>query len=356
MKPQILTKLSFMLLVLGSLVTGIFTGWFRLGFDLPVSRIYLHHGVIMTGSFLGTVILIERISTMKKRWLFLFPLVNVSSIVFFFLGYRELAFSSILIGSAGLFCVFWRINLLHDNLPNRIMWLGSFAWLIGNAMLLFYENYAMSIMWWIAFLLITISGERMELIKFLPIKNFQKIILIGLITIFIISCIIPFHFGGQILSGLSMLLIAIWFLRYDMIRKSIKLSGLHRFSASALAAGFIWLGISGLLFTMNYQTAISYDALIHTFFIGFIFSMIFAHAPIILPGVAGLSFRPFHPTLYIWMILLQISLVLRVIAGLFEYSELKAAAGFTNGIIILLFFINLMIVSLLMWKRKIPSI
>jgi hypothetical protein len=71
--------------------------------------------------------------------------------------------------------------------------------------------------------------------------------------------------------------------------------------------------------------------------------MIFAHAPIIFPGVAGLSIRPYHGSLYIWAVLLQLSLALRVLFGLMMLSEYRKIFGMVNAAVILLFFVNLVI-------------
>lgn len=60
----------------------------------------------------------------------------------------------------------------------------------------------------------------------------------------------------------------------------------------------------------------AYDIIVHTFFLGFVFSMIFAHGPVILPGVLGLPVKPYHPLLYVPLVLLVASVVLRIIAGM----------------------------------------
>ena len=98
MGSSIIKKVAIMLLVMLALFTGILTGWYRLGFDLPVGEIFIHHGAIMTGSFLGTVILIERIVSMKRNWLFVFPVVNAGSVPFYYLGLEEVAFYCLIFG------------------------------------------------------------------------------------------------------------------------------------------------------------------------------------------------------------------------------------------------------------------
>jgi hypothetical protein len=57
-----------------------------------------------------------------------------------------------------------------------------------------------------------------------------------------------------------------------------------------------------------------YDAMLHAVFLGFVMSMIFAHAPVIVPAVLGRPL-PYHPTLYAPLALLHASLVLRLAYG-----------------------------------------
>jgi hypothetical protein len=95
---------------------------------------------------------------------------------------------------------------------------------------------------------------------------------------------------------------------------------------------------------VNLDLVYFYDALLHSFFLGFVFLMIFAHAPIIFPGVMGFSFTPFHKSLYLWMFLLNVSLLFRMITDLLFLNQLRQISGLLNGMVIIGFFINLLIV------------
>ena len=44
-----------------------------------------------------------------------------------------------------------------------------------------------------------------------------------------------------------------------------------------------------VLFAQFFSAGPRYDAMLHSIFLGFVFSMIFAHAPIILPTITGLA-------------------------------------------------------------------
>ena len=86
---------------------------------------------------------------------------------------------------------------------------------------------------------------------------------------------------------------------------------------------------------------LAYDAIVHTFFIGFVFSMIFAHGPIILPGVLGSSIKPFHKILYVWLFLLHSSWLLRIFSDAFVNLPLRRMSGAISAIAILAYLITL---------------
>ena len=52
-------------------------------------------------------------------------------------------------------------------------------------------------------------------------------------------------------------------------------------------------------------------AALHAIFVGFVFSMVFGHAPVILPAVLRVRF-PYHPALYVPLALLHASLAVRI--------------------------------------------
>ena len=74
---------------------------------------------------------------------------------------------------------------------------------------------------------------------------------------------------------------------------------------------------SGSVLAQFFSAGPTYDAMLHTIFLGFVFSMIFAHAPIILPTITGLAL-PFQNIFYLHAALLHLSLMLRVAGDLFR--------------------------------------
>jgi hypothetical protein len=101
--------------------------------------------------------------------------------------------------------------------------------------------------WWLAFLVLTIAAERLELSRLLsPPSSSQltfilatALLIIGVVRGELASATAPF-------SGVGLLAVTVWLVRHDIALR-IRLSGQARFSAACLLAGYFWLGLSGLV-------------------------------------------------------------------------------------------------------------
>jgi len=341
--------------VLVSLILGMYTGLIRMGWEFSPVKGFGEHGAMMVGSFLGTLIIIERVVTMKNRWIYLIPLINAHSIVFFHLDYYRVAYVLLIIGAAGLSAIMFYYAVKFKEYHNYILLAGALCLLAGNIILFAFVKYAVSVTWWIAFFLLTITAERLELTRYLPVSNKKKIALMVLLGVFLLGIVFPFHEYGKYISAAALILIAGWLMMYDIAVKSVKKEGMFRYTSLLLLVGYFWLIITAVFFTVKSDSNLIYDASLHSFFVGFVFSMIFAHAPIIIPGILKLNIKPYNPGLYIWFIMLQLSLILRVGGDIFEQAGIRKLGGIINGISILCFFINL-IVIIVSQKRKIKEI
>jgi hypothetical protein len=131
--------------------------------------------------------------------------------------------------------------------------------------------------------------------------------------------------------------------------------GQARFTAVSLYCGYFCLLLTGIFMTLSGEELYWYDITVHMFFIGFVFSMIFAHGPIILPGVLGTSLRPYRWPLYVWLIILHSSLIARVLADAFLLFELKLYSGILTGLAILGYFFT-MVLLLIQGQRGLQHI
>jgi hypothetical protein len=342
-------------LVLLSLLTGIFSGWFRIGWNLPVSLPSGEHGALMIGSFVGTLICLERSVSYPNKIALLAPVLNSLSIIFFLLSMPNTAYLFLLAGSAGLILIYYFLYVKHKGLHILIMLAGAMCYFIGNAILCNTSFYPASVMWWIAFLFFTITGERLEFSKFLLNKNIftKQLVLLILLGVFIVSIILPFHSFGSYLTAVSFIGSAIWLLKFDMAKHSLKKPGISFYSGLLLLTAYIWLAVTGVFFALGSYFGSYYDASIHSFFIGFVFLMIFAHAPVILPAVLKLNISPFGKSLYVWYYLLNATLIWRVLCIIPGIAPSKSWAGMFNGIVIIGFFVNMIVLARLAKHRSI---
>lgn len=330
-------RLPFLMLAILSLLFGLWTGLVRIGWDikpLPAA----HHGAIMIGGFLGTLISLEKIIPLRNKIFYVIPAISGLSVICFLLQLNQIAAWALTAASLGLTIVFCIYLMRERTLIYLLTTLGGAAWLAGNITLLRDAFYPAAYPWWAAFTLLVISAERLELMKFLPVSQRSKNIFCVLLLMFVVGIIISFHGTGNIISGCALIGISAWLMRFDLVSISVKKTGLTKYVALALFAGYVAMLLTGMLFLTAIGKSLGYDAIVHGFFIGFVFSMIFAHGPIILPGVLGISAKPFHHVLYVWLVLLHISWLLRISGDLFLDFDLRRISGILTTLAIVGYF------------------
>lgn len=334
-------RIPFLILAIFSLIAGLWTGLSRIGWDTFILPASAHHGAIMVGGFLGTLISLEKIIPLKVRWLFVLPAMSISSVLFFMLGQPVLSFASLIVSGIGLTGVFVYYLTKERNMIYALMLVGALCLLVGNILLSTSRFYPLAFPWWVGFILFIIAAERLELMKFLPVTVIAKRYFIGMLIAFLAGILISFHNYGNIAAGAALIAIALWLLKNDAIAIGLRKNSLTRFVSVSLMLGYLALLIAGLFFVSFSDHWLAYDALVHTFFIGFAFSMIFAHGPIILPGVIGISFKPYHRILYLWLMLMHSSWLIRVIADAYSQMEWRKYSGLLSATAIVGYFLTL---------------
>ena len=73
------------------------------------------------------------------------------------------------------------------------------------------------------------------------------------------------------------------------------------------------------------------DTPLHALMLGFVFSMVFGHAPVILPAVLRVAV-PYAPWLYLPLVLLHATLALRVAGTVLDAPSLYAAGAAGNAV------------------------
>lgn len=79
-----------------------------------------------------------------------------------------------------------------------------------------------------------------------------------------------------------------------------------------------------------------YDALLHMVFVGFVFSMIFAHASVIIPSLSG-KIIPWSRYFYLPFFLLHGSLMIRILGDFIGEHWLRTIGSWINVLAILMF-------------------
>ncbi len=349
-------RARFPLVAMGiiALMTAMWAGLIRLGWDWPPLRptLPMNHGPLMIGGFLGTVIGIERavaLSTLPQLgsrlwWVYIGPLLSGIGALILIIGVPgSIGPILITLGSLNLAFVFGVIMRMQPALFTITMAAGALLWLVGNTLWLMGGPVYTVVSWWSGFLILTIAGERVELGRILRPSRITLTLFVSANGLFLLGLIISLfrlEIGVQ-LAGAGLIALALWLLRYDVARYTVKKTGLPRYMAVCLLTGYGWMaagGILGLIFG-GITAGPYYDAMQHTVFVGFVMSMIFAHAPIIFPAITGKVIN-FDPSFYSHLALLHLSLLVRVTGDLTLWLPARQWGGLFNVIAILLFIAN----------------
>lgn len=333
-------------LILLSLLTAIWAGWLRLGWSLPVSVASAQHGALMTCSFLASLIILERAVTFKHKSMLLLPTINALSVLFFILQQPVIVQWCLLTGSLGFVGMCSYFIYKYRELYYTVFLAGAVCLFAGTVILYLTNSYPHVVPWWIAFLLFTIVAERLELSRFLVLNRWKRNGLLAALAFTLVSLLLPATAQGSYWFAASLVAVAAWLLKYDMAWRSVKVPGQHRYAAVLLITGYVWLLITAAFFFTASLFSFSYDAALHSFFIGFVFSMIFSHAPIILPAILKKPIKVYQPVLYVWFYLLQTSLILRMVGDVSEKTALRRWGGLLNGVVMLLFFATIAVIIL----------
>lgn len=347
-----------MLLAALALLAGLWAGLVRLGWPLPPLSLRLpaQHGPLMIAGFLGTVISLERAVALSQNLggrplFYLSPLLaGLGGVALFFDLPPAVPRGLSSLGALGLVLIFVVIYRWQPTTDHLVMGVGALLWLVGSGLWLVGLPLARVVPWWAGFLILTIAGERLELARVLLLKQFARLSFLTIVAIFLAGLLLSLLAlnGGLRLAGLSLIALGIWLLRFDIARRTIRQKGLTRYIAACLLPGYGWLIVGGLFWLVYgglYAAGPIYDAMLHTLFLGFVFSMIFGHAPIIIPAVLSVPIA-YTPVFYIHLALLHGSLLLRIAGDGLGWVAGRRWGGLLNEAAVLLFLLVTAVVAL----------
>lgn len=340
--------IRFILILLGmvSLLTAMWGGLARLGWSMPVLQPALAalHGPLMVSGFLGTLISLERATGLGYKWTYAVPALTGFGALILITGSSLLTGESLItLGSFGLFLVFIVIMRIQVTLSNIIMGVGALLWLIGNIFWITAFPIYRIVFWWAGFLVLIIAGERLEIIRMLRLSKSTKATFLVALGIFLLGLVLTSvnYDKGIGVLGVGMISLMIWLIRYDIAWRSVRGTGLSRFIAICLLSGYIWLGISGAIALSigGLPLGLTYDAILHALFLGFVFSMIFGHAPVIFSEVLGIPVS-YQPQFYGHLVFLHLTLIMRVVGDLCGWLFGRQLGGLLNVLVLLVFLAN----------------
>jgi len=310
----------FMLFSLVFMILALLTGIFRLmsvnSFSTGIFvQLYPLHSIIMVFGFLSIIVMTERVSSVMETpglnnskiptLMVIFMILGILGEIIGYVYYNRLI---IYFGSVLLFigCIFFIILLYLLSRKTNIklsfwyMILSVSALSIASLLSAFYlpaGRYGF-IMLLILFPILFIIGERVELSRFfaspLIISRFNHAFVLSLISVVLFSLSSFLLNIGQIMLtlGFIMLLITV------LLVLSVESSNIKRLISAGLPLqkyvsfhvrlAYIWM-ILGIILAIIYVSALNYfvlyDSFIHSLTVGFIGTMLLAHAPIIFPTV-----------------------------------------------------------------------
>lgn len=331
-----------------SLAGGLYAALVLLGEPLPdtPAGVGTVHGPVMVFGFVGTLVALERAVALGARWALLAPACSGLGAIVLLTGGPTLAGKLLLVAAGvallGVYCALWRRQagtaLLAQGAGALCWYASALLWLGGFPI----EEI---VPWLAGFVVLTIAGERLELaqVGLVPRSGGNgaggdrhaaergflaaaSAVLAGAAA----SLLWPR--AGHQAWGLALLVLVGWLAVFDVARHTIRGRGLPRYVAAGLLAGYAWLAVAGLLWAGGGAAVDGprYDAVLHAVFLGFTMSMIFVHAPVILPAVLRRPL-PYHPVLYVPLGLLHASLLVRLGVGDWAGSAgVWQAAGVAN--------------------------
>lgn len=341
-----------------SLLAGLDAALLLAGLAAPVDRgdLPARHGVLMTLGFLGTLIALERAVALRARWGYAAPALLGAGGLALAVGLPAHVGAVLLAdGSAVLLAVYAMLYRRQHDESTAVESLAAVA-ATGAAILWLRLPVSQLLLWLVAFVVLTIAAERVELARLHLPPEAGRLLLAGgaLLTLAAIASL-AWPEAGDRSAGLILLAMTAVLAVHDVARRTIRLPGLPRLSAAALLCGYVWLAVAAAvwLYAGTPTTTAQYDTAVHGVFLGFGMSMVIAHAPVILPAVIRRP-MPYHRMQWAPLVVLQVSLVVRIFGGNLLGLQHFWSIGAALGVIALLLLPLTVVASMIPARRPTP--
>ncbi|WP_425953474.1 hypothetical protein [Xylanimonas sp. McL0601] len=330
-------RLAVLVLAMVAVLSGLDAALLRLGVAAPVRSepLAASHGVLMVFGFLGTAISLERAVALQSGrtasgrrpvWPFAAPVAAGVGALLVVAGATPLPLPAgralpggAWVASMGVFAaIYLAVWRRQQSYAVLIQLLGALAGLGGAALWGRGFEVAQIVPWWAALLVLTIMGERLELarVAFVVGRTEARVLAESCLLMIALVATLLAPAWGYPLLGLALGALVVDVALHDVARRTVRSTGLVRFVAACMLAGYLWALVPALVWTVRgpVLTGFGYDVVVHTLTIGFVLSMILAHAPVIVPAIIRRP-MPYHPALWAVWGLLQTGLLIRVVAA-----------------------------------------
>lgn len=347
----------FLLPLAAALLAGLAGGLLRAGVVLPERLLGAWAGPAVTGhaflmicGFMGTVIALERAVALRHRAALLGPMASVLAALAWLAGAQPLAHGLALAAGASFVTVnllLWRRQPAEHA---SLLCIAALAWLAGLALDAAGAPAAAVLSAWFAFLVLTIAAERLEMTRLMRRHAAAAPLLAAIVALMLIGVLLTAAWPawGGLVFGAALLALAAWLLACDIARRTVRAEGLSRYMAVCLLLGYGWLALAGLAWAATARGwppfLISRDVALHALALGFVFSMVLGHAPVILPALARVKLA-FGPQFYLPLALLHASLALRL------FVPGGQAAGSAGNVAALAVFVATVLHAAWRWRR-----
>ncbi|WP_240646156.1 multicopper oxidase domain-containing protein [Georgenia sp. SYP-B2076] len=316
------------------------------------------HGPLMVLGFVGTVIALERAVALGRPWGYAAPAASGLAAVALIAPLPPVAGRVLLVlAQVLLLLVYRQLFARQPAAAVTIQVLGAVMALCSAVLWAGGVPVPDLTPWLAGYLVLTIFGERLELSRLEALSAAATRTALGLAVALLGSAVVTLLApeAGFTLVGLSLLAIAGWLAAKDVARRTVHATGLPRYIAASLLAGYGWLAVGGAVWALGGAVTAGpgYDAVLHAVMLGYVISMIMAHAPVILPAVLRRPL-PYHPVMYAPVALLHASLVFRLAVGDARDLTWAVQLGGTFNIVAVLGFVGVAAWAVLTAPRRPP--
>ena len=297
----------------------------------------------MLVGFLGAVIALERAVAARTPWAFLAPLGSAAGCLALLAGAPDVVGRGLMTGAAGILCaIYLRVHRRAPSAAVDVEAMGGAALLLGDVLWLGGRGMEDVVPLWLLFPTLTIIGERLELARIAFLDEMVETVVEALSGLAVLgACLLLIAPGSHLVVGPALLGLAVVMAYYDVARRTIRLRGGARFMAASMLAGYVWLAVAGAVWSLwglQGLNGAAYEIVIHCITVGFAFSMILAHAPVIIPAIVHRAL-PYHRLMWLPYVLLHAGLVVRVVGLLAEASAVWKVGGAVGVAAILVFMV-----------------